>query len=80
MYAEVFDDFRRKMLARPAAEYPFEIKRLQTCMKNTPLWDTWIARYLADDGDESDIQVTIEPDGTTYTFYTVIPRKAESNA
>lgn len=73
MFAEQFDDFRRKMLAVPVSEYPFEVKRLQTCMKGTPLFDTWMDRFL--DPDDSDIHLTIEPDGNTYTFYTIIPRK-----
>lgn len=75
MYAEKFDDFRRKMLAKKVDEFPYEVRKLETVMKDTPLWETWMELYNDPDGD--DIYLTIEPDTVTYTFYTIVPRKAE---
>lgn len=72
MFAESFDDFRRKMEARPVAEFPFKVERLQTCMVGTPIHDEWIAKYLAD--ENTDIHVTVESDHNTYTFYKIVAR------
>jgi hypothetical protein len=75
MFAEKFDDFRRRLLELPVESYPYKLERLQTCMINTPIWEDWIEKFLAD--TNTDIHLTVEPDNNTYTFYKVIPRGTE---
>lgn len=71
MYAEKFDDFKRKIATK---DVPFEVRPLETAMKGTPLWETWMDLYM--DPDNSDIYLTIEPDNVTYTFYTIATKKS----
>jgi len=70
MFAMTLDDFKRKLARNP--EYPFAVKIEETCIKGTPLWNTWIQRFQAD--TNTDLHMTIEPDGTTYSFYKLVPR------
>jgi hypothetical protein len=71
MYAETFDDFKRKLARKP--DFQFEAVPVETCIIHTPLWETW---YSAFNAESSDLHVTIEPDGSTYTFYRLVAKKA----
>jgi hypothetical protein len=71
MYAMNFDDFKRKLESKTADQFPFRLELLETCIKNTPIWDGWFGKFLAED---SDIHISIEDDCSTYTFYRVVPR------
>ncbi len=74
MFAVHFDDMRRRLLAKPVLEFPYEVKRLATCMVHTPLWDEWIEKYMA---EGSKVAVTVEDDRHTYTFWELVDRKEE---
>lgn len=71
MYAMNFDDFKRKLAAHSDEKFPFKLELLETCVRNTPLWEGWLDKYMA---EGSDINVTIEDDCNTYTFYKIVPR------
>lgn len=59
-----FDDFKRKLAAIP--NFPKKAVAIESCIQGTPLWDIWFPQFMA---EGSDIHITIEPDGKTYTFY-----------
>lgn len=68
MYALSFDDLKRK-LAR--AEKPVELRALSTCTLGTAEWETyWRLANLPGNV----IDVMVEPDHRTYTFYTIHPK------
>lgn len=71
----VFDDFKRRLAAKP--DFPLVPVVEQTCTKGTADWDLWWARYNSDDAKWSDLDVSVNIDTTTYTFYKLIP-KAET--
>ena len=75
MYAMIFDDFKRKLQFNEAVTVVPQV--LDTCIIHTPTWDLRIEQFLAD--NNKDVHLTIEPDGSTYTFYKLIDKvKAEA--
>ena len=75
MYAESYDNFYRKLKLN--ADYPKVPEVLDTCIIHTPTWDLRIEQFLAD--NNKDVHLTIEPDGSTYTFYRLVDKvKAEA--
>lgn len=70
MYAEQYDDFYRRL--KLDAAYPKVPEVLDTCIIHTPTWDLRIEQFLAD--SNVDVHLTIEPDGSTYTFYKLVDK------
>lgn len=74
MFAVTYDDFKRKLQFKK--DYPFiAVKVEDSCIAGTPMWDSLYAQFSKPD---SDIHITIEPDGKTYTFYKLVPREEAS--
>jgi len=70
MYAMTFDDFKRKLAAKP--DYPVRAEAIASCIQFTPLFEQWYPEFMKPD---SDIHITIEPDGKTFTFYRLVARE-----
>lgn len=74
MFALTYDTFYRRLKLN--AEYPKVPEVLDTCIIHTPTWELRVQQFLAE-GNE-DVHLTIEPDGSTYTFYKLVDKvKAE---
>jgi hypothetical protein len=71
MYAELFDDFKRKLAAKPPEEFPYRVQFLMTCNKGSTVYDEWMSKYM----EATDIDVTVEDDHNTFTFYRIVPRE-----
>ena len=74
VYAMTFDDFKRKLAAKP--EFGYVVVADETCSKDTPVWKDWLLKFNAptNPADATGIHMTIEPDGWTYTFYHLVPK------
>lgn len=72
MFGVKFDDYKRKLAAKPVSEFPYALEKLETCQKGSSVFDEWFAKFMSED---SDIHITIEDDNVTYTFFKIIPRE-----
>lgn len=68
MFAVKFDDMRRKLLA---SKQPVELHKLETLMQGTPEFEAYLSLFMGE--DNTTIDIVVEEDGKTYTFYTVRP-------
>lgn len=72
VFAVKYDDFKRKLAAKPVAEFPFKAELLSSCTYNTAEWHEWFTKANLPD---SDIHVSVEDDHKTYVFYKIVPRE-----
>lgn len=65
MFAVKFDDMRRKLLA---SKKPVELHKLVTVPTGTPEFEAYMGLFLAE--DNKTIDILVEDDNKTYTFFT----------
>ena len=71
MFHVEFDDFKRKLAAKP--EFPYVAEKIETCYKDTPTYDLWWNAYMA---EGSDIQITATLEHKLVTFYKLVKKDA----
>lgn len=72
-FAIKFDGFMRTL--RADASQPHDAKKLCTAMPGTPDYDAWMNLYLNDQGGK--LNIMLEDDNYTATWYVFVPRKNE---
>jgi hypothetical protein len=72
LFAVRFDDLKRKALPKGTL-----MRKITTCFSNTPEFEQYMGLFLMPENNT--LEVFIEDDNKTYTFYTVItdPRTIE---
>ena len=68
MFAVKFDDLARKLINNQ--DKPIFLNKLITAQQGTPEFEAYLGAFLLPENET--IEVSIEEDNKTYTFYTVI--------
>jgi len=71
MFAVTYDDWKRKLQFNK--DQPYIPVKIDTCIKGTPSFEVLYTQFMSD--NNKDIHVTIEPDGSTYTFYKMVKKE-----
>lgn len=67
MFAARFDSLKRKMLKQ---EKPVLLKKIVSCQSGTPDYYTYMDLFLMPENNT--IEIEVEDDFNTYTFYTIV--------
>jgi hypothetical protein len=71
MFDVEFDDFKRKLAAKP--NFPYMAEKIETCYRDTPDYDIWMPAYMSD--TNTDIHLTVSQDNKLFTFYKLIKKE-----
>jgi len=73
MFALAYDAFNRRLKNNKS---PVTLNLLSTCQIGTPAFNEWSAKFLAEDNNS--IEILVEDDKKTYSFFEVIKPIAEA--